>query len=107
MKRSKLPVVAVIPAFNAETTLEPLLKTALEQGYGEVCVLDDASTDNTYELAKSLRPDVTVIRGHENLGAGGNRNRILHQIGYYSIFHLIDSDTSLNSERTPEIIQDQ
>ena len=106
MRPGEVPVVAVIPAYNAEKTLKPLLKTVLEQKYDDVYVLDDKSTDKTTEIATAFRPDVWLIRGQENLGAGGNRNRILNQIGRQAIIHFIDSDVRLNSERTPEVIQE-
>jgi len=66
-------VVAVMPAYNAET---PLLRThaeVLEQDYVDlVIVVDDASRDGTVNVARGLqRTKVTV---HEsNLGYGGNQ----------------------------------
>jgi glycosyltransferase involved in cell wall biosynthesis len=98
----KMPVVAAIPAYNAELTLRPLLADVLDQEYDSVYVLDDASTDNTYELAHSYYPDVKVIRGQENIGAGANRNRIIPELGYSAIIHFLDSDIRLNSENSAE-----
>jgi len=102
----KLPVIAAIPAFNSERTLGPLLEQVLEQEYDEVIVVDDASTDNTLELIHSFRNDVTAIAGKENLGPGGNRNRIMPELGYSAIVHFIDSDVRLNSHASPEIARE-
>lgn len=102
----KRPVVAVIPAYNAEATLESLLQDVLPQEYDEVYVLDDASTDNTYELAHSYEPEIKVVRGKENVGSGANRNRIISVLGREVIIHFLDSDVRLNSKQSPEQARD-
>lgn len=103
MKSDRLPVTAAIPAYNAESTLEPLLKTVLEQEYDQIFVLDDASTDATYELAHTYEPDITAVRGMENVGSGANRNRIIQVLDGRTIIHFLDADLRLNSEQTPEL----
>jgi GT2 family glycosyltransferase len=106
VKKSNLPVVAAIPAYNAEATLSPLVYDVLEQEYDEVCVLDDASTDNTYELASSFKSDIRIVRGQENVGSGANRNRIIPALGYNAIIHFLDSDVRINSERSAEVARE-
>ena len=101
-----LPVVAAIPAYNAELTLGSLLSDVLEQEYDDVYVLDDASTDNTLELAYGHSRDIVVVAGKENLGPGANRNRIIPELGYSAIIHFLDSDVRLNSKRSPEIARE-
>jgi glycosyltransferase involved in cell wall biosynthesis len=63
-------VLAVIPAFNEEQALPPLLadlKRALPDG--EILVVDDGSTDHTAQVAFSS--GVRVVRLCRNLGIGG------------------------------------
>jgi len=64
-------VVVVLPAFNAERTLE---KTYLDLPSGlanEVILVDDASHDKTATVAKSL--GITTFIHQQNLGYGGNQ----------------------------------
>lgn len=66
-------VVVVMPAYNAETTLERTHREILDQGVvDEIIVVDDASNDRTAEIAGGLeRVHLHVHR--ENLGYGGNQ----------------------------------
>jgi glycosyltransferase involved in cell wall biosynthesis len=63
--------IVVMPAYNAETTLE---KTILDIPPGtadEIILVDDCSRDNTVEMA--LKLGLSVIRHEKNLGYGGNQ----------------------------------
>jgi GT2 family glycosyltransferase len=104
MKSKNLPVIAVIATYNEEENLAHIVDDVKLQNYDDAYVLDDASTDNTYELARSLMPDIQVIRGEENVGAGANRNRIIavmESLGYSAILHFLDGDLRLTSQETP------
>lgn len=105
MAQEKFPVIAAIPTYNEQDLLDELLGQALEQEYDSVYVLDDASTDNTLDVAYSYGKDVKVEAGRINLGSAGNRNRIIGKVGR-SVIHFIDADIQLNSSSTPEIIRD-
>ena len=65
-------VVVVLPAYNASKTLE---KTYLEIPFDivdEVVITDDASIDNTVELAKKLGIK-HILQHDKNKGYGGNQ----------------------------------
>ncbi len=96
-----LPVVAVIPAYNAESSLGPLLNEVLEQEYDDVYILDDASVDNTLEVAYACSKDVVIVEGEVNLGSGANRNRIISELGHSAIIHFLDADVRINSSDNP------
>jgi glycosyltransferase involved in cell wall biosynthesis len=66
-------VVVVMPAYNAEKTLEKTVAEIREQEVVDHMILvDDASRDRTAALASSMG-DVQVYRHERNLGYGGNQ----------------------------------
>lgn len=66
-------VIVVMPAYNAERTLERTHNEVLEQEVvDEVIVVDDASSDRTTPIAESL-PKTYVYRHASNRGYGANQ----------------------------------
>ena len=60
-----IPLVSIIvPACNEETTLEPALRSLLKQDYPnrEIIVIDDRSTDGTFELLRKMGQKFPEIR---------------------------------------------
>jgi len=88
----------VLPAFNAEKTIYELLKSILAQSFQdwELIVIDDGSTDKTFEILKEfskIESRITVIT-QENKGYRSVRNTGLEVAkGEYVTF--IDSDDRL------------
>jgi len=64
-------VVVVMPAYNAEKTLERTIRDIPPGSASEVILVDDCSKDGTVALAEKL--GLTVIRHEKNLGYGGNQ----------------------------------
>ncbi len=67
----KNKVVVVMPAYNAESTLEKTVNDIPEGVVDEIILVDDASKDNTVEIARNL--GLTVIVHDENMGYGANQ----------------------------------
>jgi glycosyltransferase involved in cell wall biosynthesis len=65
-------IVVVLPAYNAASTLEKTCAEISRDIVDEVIMVDDASTDNTIEVAHKIGI-ATVIRHQENRGYGGNQ----------------------------------
>jgi glycosyltransferase involved in cell wall biosynthesis len=65
-------LIVVLPAYNAEKTLEQTYKEIPFDIVDDVVLVDDASRDNTSELGKKLGIN-NVIRHQQNLGYGGNQ----------------------------------
>lgn len=65
-------VAIIMPAYNAEQTLEKTYKEIPFDIVDEVILVDDHSSDNTYDLAKKLGVN-HVIRHEQNKGYGGNQ----------------------------------
>jgi glycosyltransferase involved in cell wall biosynthesis len=64
-------VVVVMPAYNAERTLERTFAEIPFDFVDQVILVDDASQDGTVELARKL--GIAVIVHPKNLGYGGNQ----------------------------------
>lgn len=76
MNEDPVPLISVvIPAYNAAKFLHASLRSVLEQDYRplEIIVVDDGSTDETAELARSFRPLVLLLV-QPHTGAGAARN---------------------------------
>jgi glycosyltransferase involved in cell wall biosynthesis len=67
----KQKVIIVMPAYNAELTLEKTVNDIPAGSYDEIILVDDASRDNTVELSKKL--GLCTIKHEKNLGYGGNQ----------------------------------
>lgn len=61
-------VVVVMPAYNAEKTLQATYDEIYKDLVDKVILVDDNSKDNTKEVAKKL--NITTIVHKENLGYG-------------------------------------
>jgi glycosyltransferase involved in cell wall biosynthesis len=64
-------VVVVLPAYNAERTLERTVREIPREVVDEILLVDDASQDGTVELAGRL--GLRTIVHDRNLGYGGNQ----------------------------------
>ena len=65
-------VVVVLPAYNAEKTLEKTFNEIPFNVVDEIVLVDDKSSDNTFILAQKLGIN-HVIRHDDNKGYGGNQ----------------------------------
>ena len=69
---NKIPkVIIVLPAYNAEKTLVKTFNEIPPEFREHILLVDDASKDNTVELAKSL--GIKVIQHGQNKGYGANQ----------------------------------
>jgi glycosyltransferase involved in cell wall biosynthesis len=66
-----MKIIVVMPAYNAEKTLEKTLNDIPKGSYDEIILVDDASKDGTVELSKRL--GLFTVRHEKNLGYGGNQ----------------------------------
>ena len=73
-------IYIVIPVFNRLKFTKDCLDSLRKQSYGEfkVIVVDDGSTDGTYQHLKENYPEVIVLQGDGNLWWAG-----IHSPGTY------------------------
>lgn len=82
----------IIPAFQAERTIGPLVQGVVSLGF-PVIVVDDASTDSTSVIAKSH--GAQVVRCAQNHGKGNALRRGFQEAmkrGHYRFFLTMDAD---------------
>jgi glycosyltransferase involved in cell wall biosynthesis len=99
-----MKVIAVMPAYNAARTLEPTVRDIPGGTIDEIILVDDASTDNTVEIAQKL--GLTVIRHETNRGYGANQKtcyRLALDRGA-DIVIMIHPDYQYDSRLTPYLI---
>ena len=70
-------VIVVMPAYNAEKTLEVTLGDLPAGSYHEVLIGDDCSKDGTVALAERL--GLAVMVTPQNLGYGGNQKMLYRE----------------------------
>lgn len=96
-------ITVVIPAYNEEEGLPKVIEEIPKDAVDEIIVVDNASTDRTYEIAKIL--GVKVIRHEKNLGKVASiHTGIKNSTG--DIIVLIDADFTYPAEDIPILIQE-
>jgi len=89
-----------MPAYNAEKYIAEAIESILSQTYQnlELIIIDDCSTDNTWELIRKFRNKdkrIQVFQNNENLYIAENRNKLLTKSqGKYIVWQDAD-DVSL------------
>ena len=98
MKKPKISII--IPVYNVEEYLERCLNSIRNQSYDnlEVIMIDDCSTDNSYEICQKYEEkyNFKLLKNNDNKGLSYTRNRgIKESTGDYIGF--IDSDDYVDS----------
>ncbi|MFH8080532.1 MAG: glycosyltransferase family 2 protein [Candidatus Aenigmatarchaeota archaeon] len=101
-------VSVVIPTYNRKNELLSLIESILNSNYPknklEIIVIDDASTDGTYDLIRKKYPSVKIIRNKKNLLLANSRNiGIKNSVGDY-VF-LIDDDNVIDKNCIFELVK--
>ena len=67
----KLKTIVVLPAYNAEKTLEKTVREIPQEVVEKIILVDDKSHDKTIKIARKL--NLTVFRHRKNRGYGANQ----------------------------------
>ena len=99
----KKKIVVVMPAYNAEKTVEKTFRDIPEGAVDEVILVDDASSDRTVEVAERL--GIKVIKHDKNKGYGANQKtcyKLALEDGA-DIVVMVHPDYQYDSRLTPYI----
>ena len=93
----------LIPVYNASSNLILALDSAVAQTWPnkEIVIVDDCSTDNSYEIACDYASNHLFIHVHSNttnMGAGYTRNRLV-QLATSDIVCFFDDDDCSHHDR--------
>jgi glycosyltransferase involved in cell wall biosynthesis len=96
------PITLLIPAYNEENGIGPVLEAVKKLGLpGEILVVDDGSTDRTFEVARAS--GVEVIRHDVNRGYGqALKSGIL--ASQYDIIVITDADGTYPNEEIKNLL---
>jgi glycosyltransferase involved in cell wall biosynthesis len=95
------PLVSIlIPAYNARQWIADTLKSALAQTWArkEVIVVDDGSSDQTLEIARSFASDNVSVVTQNNQGAAAARNKAF-SLSQGDFIQWLDADDLLSPNK--------
>lgn len=102
-----ITLTVIIPAYNEENTILKIVEKVKAVDIDkEVIIVDDASTDKTPQLLKTLKddPQIRVITHPQNMGRGaGLKTGLSHAQGYITIFQ--DADLELDPSNFPRLVK--
>lgn len=108
MEQPKISVI--IPAYNAETYLEPCVRSALQQTYQnlEILLIDDGSTDSTWEICRRLAAADSRIKPihKQNGGVSSARNAGI-EAASGAMLLFVDGDDELKENGLEALIEAQ
>ncbi|WP_371803547.1 glycosyltransferase family 2 protein [Candidatus Lokiarchaeum ossiferum] len=99
------PLHVIIPAYNESRSIISVInriETSLISHFLEyrITVIDDGSTDSTYELLKNSRKNISLVKNRKNLGKGRTLRKGILQSKKDELVVVIDGD----GEHLPEDI---
>lgn len=89
-----------ITSYNARDSLERAINSALAQSWRpiEIVIVDDCSTDGTFEMIREFEektPELRVFQNSQNVGVAITRNKIIKEAHGEFIAFFDDDDESL------------
>lgn len=102
-------VTVITPAYNAEKYIAETIESVQKQTFSdwEMIIVDDCSTDNTVNIAKSYAendPRINVIIQQANGGVAAARNKAL-SVANSEFVAFLDSDDKWTSEKLEKQIK--
>ena len=98
-------VIVIMPAYNAEKTLEKTFRDIPKDQVEEIILGDDCSRDRTVEIADAL--GIRVMRTPRNLGYGGNQKMLYREAlaRGAEVIIMLHPDWQYDATKIPEMIK--
>jgi cellulose synthase/poly-beta-1,6-N-acetylglucosamine synthase-like glycosyltransferase len=100
------PVSILVPAYNEEKVLRKTVETLLEASYPhkEIIIIDDGSTDRTYQIAQNFQGKNVKVIHRPN---GGKAIALNHGLRFAQgeIIIVVDADSMLGKNTLVELVQ--
>lgn len=99
----------VITAYNVEQYIAKSISSAMQEGVGEIIIVEDKSTDNTLNIIKQIKEDnktdidIIIVENKENVGAGLSRRYGIEKCKNEYIL-LLDGDDYLDKGFVKELL---
>lgn len=92
-----MKVSVLIPVFNAENYISATIENVLRQTYSdiEIVIVDDGSTDKSYEIAQSYQSEKVKVFRQDNKGASAARN-LAFKKSTGDLIQYLDADDMLS-----------
>lgn len=93
-------VSIILPAYNAEKTIQDAIQSILNQTYSniEVIIIDDGSRDNTKKIIQSISDERIIFISRENRGLGNTLNELI-DLASYDLIARMDADDIAHIDR--------
>jgi len=85
-------ICVVVPAYNEETVIGKVVRGIINCGYKNVIVVDDGSTDRTFQIASASGAAVYRHKINRGKGAAVKTGLMAAQMGHAKIVVTIDGD---------------
>src|SRR3989344_8763508 len=108
IKIKKLPHVSIIiPVHNEEKTIERTIRSLLNSNYPknklEIIVVNDESTDNTFNVVKKFKNIILIDNKHKGIGKASAVNAGL-RIAKGEFFGVLDADSEVGKNSIRNIL---
>lgn len=102
-----ITISILIPVYNVADYVEECLNSILAQidDNAEIIVMNDASTDNSWEVLKAYQthPKITLVQAPHNRGLSGTRNALL-PLATNQYVWFIDSDDAMHEGAYTKVV---
>ena len=99
MPKIAAPISCLVTVYNCEDYIAEAIESLLAQTLriAEIIIVDDGSTDKSYDIAKSVGGDHVRLIQQENKGIAGGRNRALQEITQPFVMFMDADDISVKT----------
>jgi glycosyltransferase involved in cell wall biosynthesis len=101
-----MKVSILIPLYNSEKYIAETIECAFNQTWPdkEIIIVDDGSTDNSYQIAKSYESETLKVYRQENKGASSARNHAFSK-STGDLIQYLDADDMLSPNKIEEQVK--